>query len=190
MKKFILLLGICFCVVGIITAKAENTDMNKENFHSFINEQQDSVKMPDVENDVFVILTSDSIATSEGIYRYENTVDTTGVISSLILYEVESKSKGISFCFSHYQLKQGHADEQMKIIFRDDMKIVTLSRKFLSQIKPIDLDEKFPRMRQEDEKEFLDKYSKKRIWIIDRRYMTDTLVTLVPMSIARVSVFY
>ena len=70
------------------------------------------------------------------------------------------------------------------------MKIVTLSRKFLSQIKPIDLDEKFPRMRQEDEKEFLDKYSKKRIWIIDRRYMTDTLVTLVPMSIARVSVFY
>ena len=186
MKKCIL----CLLVVLVITAKAENSDMNKGFLYRYTVGQQGSIGIPDIENDVFIILTFDSIATAEGIYRREYTIDTTDIISSFIIYYVGSKSREINFCFSHYQLKQDYSGKSTNRVIRDDRKIVTLCERFLSQIEPINLDEKFPRMRQEDEKEFLDKYSKKQIWIIDRRYMTDTSITLVATNIARVSVFY
>lgn len=160
----------------------------------------DTLALPDV-NDVFFLLTSDSVAVEEGIFRNEYIAPTLeeGVTVHHIDYELFSKSRKIKrHGFYWEQSLQGTQE-------RDCRKLV-LPKDFLQKITPVDWDEKFKEFKDVNElRDFLHpmmfifdlkkeslqeiqqrhatwKQERKRVWVIDRRYMTEDEMLLLEVK--------
>ena len=195
---------ILLAVVASIATRVFAQKSNESNPQSRV--QRDSIVMPDPKKDQFAILTSGAVfvnpkpfpseAITEGIVRVENTY----IGDSEIDFYMISVSRGIADI--------GFACYESDSLGHTDVIAVTLPKSFLQEIKLMDLDEKFSRVKNYSEwiechdsllfGEDLGRVKKlregvpypyvecaeetiklkKEIWLIDRRYMTADSITL------------
>ena len=66
-----------------------------------------------------------------------------------------------------------------------NMRYLTLPRDFLEKIKPIDMDKKFSSLTSEEADKFCESLKGKRVWIIDRKDITEDKITLVEATVHR-----
>ena len=66
-----------------------------------------------------------------------------------------------------------------------DLRQVVVSRDFLGKIKPIDMDKKFSSLTSEEADKFCESLKGKRVWIIDRKDITEDKITLVEATVHR-----
>lgn len=90
-------------------------------------------------------------------------------------------------------LENKHVLEGQDSIFMpvatDTMRVLTLPKEFLKRITPLDMDKEFPKIKNKKKAhEFIRNLERERVWIIDRRYMTDTTVSLVETIIEKVPI--
>ena len=190
MKTINLLLLLVLAVV----AKAQNVSV-----------EQDSTVMPDLKKDVFVILTTDSVwrdtcvygeglelfksirkdaalPPEEGIYRGESYFkDTPFPHLCFCYYAVKSKARGVYLGFT-FVLEVDSVTHEVRPLL-SETRILTLPRDFLKKVTLLDMDKKFPLLQKEDSENLNESLKYKTIWVIDRRNMTDTTVTLVETEI-------
>ena len=162
--------------------------------------EQDSTSIPDLQEDMFVILTVDSVVydtlsygrekymikssavyPQEGIFRYEVCFPASPHPNIRMCgYEVRSTLWNVEIAFRYY-LELDRVSEEIKPHLKT--RILTMPREFLERIKPIDLNEEYPRLRnEEDAKKFKNKFRRKWVWVIDRQTMTDSSITLIRTS--------
>ena len=188
-------------LVLAVAAKAQNVSV-----------EQDSTGMPDLKNDVFVILTTDSVwrdtciygegvelfksirkdaaqAPREGIYRSESYFqDTSYPHLRFCSYMVKSESRGVNLGFT-FILEVDSVTHEVRPLL-SDTRILTFPRDFLKKVTLLDMDKEFPLLKNREEAEELEESLKyKTIWIIDRKTMTDSTVTLVKTDIPYASTF-
>ena len=178
MKKLILLVIIIWG--GINSIYSQKIHANSFNKKDSID--QIIIKTEPKPEHVYVICTSQEYdpenedGITEGVMRiktcYPYTNDTT-----LISYRFLSKLKDFEVIFSHWN----HNIENLKrpIKPNDKMSVVMVSKKFLSNIKPIDLDAKGPLMTKEEALALRDRLVGKVIWVIDRRDIARDSVKLI-----------
>lgn len=133
---------------------------------------------------VYIIFTSQEYdpenedGITEGIKRIKTcnpcTNDTT-----LISYRFLSKSKDFEVIFLHWNFNIEFLKKIRPIKPNDKMSVVMVSKKFLSNIKPIDLDAQGPSMTKEEALALRDRLVGKVIWVIDRRDITRDSVKLI-----------
>ena len=194
-------INLLLLLVLAVAAKAQNVSVG-----------QDSTSMPDLKNDVFVILTTDSVwcdtcvygeglvlfksirkdaalPPEEGIYRSESYFqDTPYPHLRFCSYEVKSKSRGVDlgFCFI---LEVDSVTQEVRPLL-SHTRIFTLPRDFLKEISLLDIDKEFPLLKNKEDAEKLeDRLRQKTIWVIDRKAMTDSTVTLVETDIPALDAF-
>lgn len=174
MKKLILLTIIILGGINFIySQKIHANSFNKKD-----SVDQIIIKTKPKPEHVYVVFTSqeDGDGITEGVKRiktcYPYTNDTT-----LISYIFFSKSKDFRFVFRYWN----HNVENLKrpIKPNDKMSVVMVSKKFLSNIKPIDLDAQGPSMTKEEALALRDRLVGKVIWVIDRRDITRDSVKLI-----------
>ena len=149
--------------------------------------QKDSMDVVDIENDVFVILTSDSVFVVDSTTK----IPQKGIFRIELVNPIPSIKRGISYVLIHKSKKINidfdYNDYNVDSLYRNNrlpMRQLIYPKSFLSRITPIDMDKEFPRMKnQKESHEFIDKYYLKRFWIIDRRYMTDSTIVLLEADI-------
>ena len=193
MKRIIFYLLVIFTAV----TNAKNIKENSIIKDNCTRVKKDCVVMPDL-SDTFIILTSDTVLTfdtdahfpDEGIYRAEKPYNASRPrLKFGATYFLESKTRDVHIRFRHYNF---NLDEIRKIrmpVATDTMKIITLPKDFLKRITPVDMDKKFPRIKNKKEAhDFITNLERKRVWIIDRRYLTDSTVTLIETRIGRVPI--
>ena len=193
MKKVIFYLFVIFAVTTSAMSINENSIL--ENKH--VLEGQDSIFMPDL-NDTFITLTSDTVLIfdtnahfpDEGIYRAEERYNPfIRDIKFSITYFLKSKSKDVRIVFHCYNFDLNEIKKIRMPVATDTMRVLTLPKEFLERITPLDMNKKFPKIKNKKKAhEFIRNLERKRVWIIDRRYMTDTTVTLVETRIEKVPV--
>ena len=99
-------------------------------------------------------------------------------------FDYEDANKKIGFLSGGEKMRVVLA----KIILENYDVLLILPKKVLNKIKAIDFDLKFPRLTRE-EIEKIEVYLKKqerqdkRVWLIDRRFMTDKTITLIEVSV-------
>ena len=183
MKRLILLVIIIGGCISFVCPK--NKDVNKTN--SFIKEDslsQVNMKTEPKPEHVYVISTSQEYdpenehGITEGVMRiktcYPYTNDTT-----LITYIFQSKSKGFEIIFLHWNFNIEDIKKIRPVTPNDKMSIVMVSKKFLSNIKPIDLDKQGPSMTKDEALALRKRLVGKVIWMIDRRDITKDSVKLI-----------
>lgn len=174
-----LMLIVCFVIIHsivVIDGKASTRNLGSHMV------QKDSMDVVDIEEDVFVILTSDSVfvvdSTTEiprkGIFR----IELANPIPSIkwgISYALIHKSKkiDIDFDYNDYNVDSLYRNG------RQPMRMLIYPKSFLSRITPIDMDEEFRHMKNREKfQKLITELYRKRVWIIDRHYMTDSTITL------------
>lgn len=188
-------INLLLLLILAVAAKAQNVSV-----------EQDSTSMPDLKNDVFVILTTDSIwcdtcvygegvvlfksirkdaalPPEEGIYRSESYFqDTPYPHLRFCSYAVKSKSRGVDLGFT-FILEVDSVTHEIRPLL-SDTRIFTFPRDFLNKVTLLDMDKEFSLLKNKEEAERLKKALKhKTIWVIDRKTMTDSIVTLVETDI-------
>ena len=165
-------------------------------------EQKDSTVMPDLKNDAFVMLTTDSVwrvgfknlikseYPKKGVFRteaYYPDIDSCHILCS---YEMIPQADGNKHLNLRFYFKLKIDTLTWKVQNTDEWKEVTLPRDFLKKIEVIDMDKKLPTLKTHvEEFEFYSSLWQKVVWIIDRRTMTDSTITLVKTEILRESHF-
>ena len=165
-------------VIFTAVAKCQEYQENSIINDNCTREKKMRVVMPDL-SDTFIILTSDTVLTfytdahfpDEGIYRAEKPYNALRPhLKFGATYFLESKARDVHISFDHYHF---NLDEIRKIrmpVATDTMKIITLPKDFLKRITPVDMDKKFPKIKNKKEAhEFITNLTLKRVWIIDRR---------------------
>ena len=196
------IINLLLLLVLAMTANAQNVSSGK-----------DSTSMPDLRNDVFVILTTmDNVwrdtcvygeglelfksirmdaATPprEGFYRAETYFPETPYPHlRFCSYTLKSESKGVGLGFT-FILEVDSVTREVRPLL-SDTRILTLPRDFLEKVTLLDMDKEFPLLRNKEEAERLEEtLGNKIIWVIDRKTMTDTTVTLVETGIPRAGDF-
>lgn len=170
---------------------------------NIIVKQKDSIVMPDLKNDVFVVLTTDSVwrkgfkdsvkskYPTKGIFRAECAfVDEMDrdfnelwgrIICHYVLLPCSTRAEYRDIKFK-FELKLDSLTQKNQIT--DKWREVTLPRDFLTKVEIIDMDKEISRIKTSREwYEFYMSLEGKIVWVIDRRTMTDSTVTLVETRI-------
>ena len=139
---------------------------------------RDSVKEPDVD-DVFFVVTPGT--REEGFYR-EESFDSTQFHTPSINYHIERF--GYNLVFTHFNINV----EKVACYFGEKREttpllkqvVRALPKAFLSKVKLIDLNKRLMEIKSKEEvRDFLKEFEKKRVWIVDRTFMTEETVILV-----------
>lgn len=195
------IINLLLLFVLAMSAEAQNVSRGK-----------DSVTMPDLQEDVFVILTTDSIwrdtcvygeglelfksirkdaamPPQEGVYRSESYFpETLYPHLRFCSYTLKSEARGVDLGFT-FILEVDSVTHEVRSLL-SDTRILTLPRDFLREVILLDMDKEFPLLRNKEEVERLEETLRnKAIWVIDRKTMTDTTVTLVKTNIPNLGVF-
>lgn len=183
MIKFITLLML---LIG--SPERDSTGCNEAEIPAFLQEYfqqaKDSVREPDW-HDIFIIVTP--VEKGKGVYRVMWN-DTTQFETPSITYHLETK--GYYFVLDHFNsdrskvVHSSYSGKRKKSLSVPKLSVRTLPKTFLSKVTVVDLNERFENIKGSEEKmlNFKDEFEKKRIWIIDKTFMTDDLIRLVEMS--------
>lgn len=154
----------------------------------YFREARDSVREPDV-NDIFMIVTP--AEKGKGVYR-DMWYDTTQFTTPLINYHL--KMGGVYFMLSHSnadrkKIRSSYRGKGEEPPAPPKQVVRTLPRTFLSKVKVMDLNKQFDEMKGNEEKmrQFREEFGKsreKRLWVIDRTFMTGNSIRLVEVGFA------
>lgn len=175
------------------SSERDSTDYDETDIPAYLQEYfqqaKNNVKEPDL-NDIFIIVTP--VEKGKGVYRVMWN-DTTQFETPLIRYHLETK--GYYFVLDHvnFNWSKVHSNyfvKGKKSPVPPKLSVRTLPKTFLSKVKIVDLNKQFEEMKGNKEKmlKFKDEFEKKRIWIVDKTFMTDDLIRLVEMSFGIVNI--
>ena len=189
-----------FAIATSVLAFAGNGNQGLASNNSLM--ERDSVDMADTTglpsaNDMFIILTSipakiDLEARDGNFYEKYYELETgkdldekVGKYSHPICedsirmykYAAISVSRNVNILFVHMARRNRNLPQ--------DLRQVVVSRDFLGKIKPIDMDEKLPTLTSEEADKFCESLKGKRVWIIDRKDITEDEITLVEATVRR-----
>lgn len=183
MKKSILLVIILWG--GIDSIYSQNEHVNKgDSFNKKDSINEVYMKIEPKSEHVYVIFTSKEYdpenehGITEGVMRNKSSVPDT-IDAELTTYKFLSRSKNFRVEFMHLNFNLEDLKKIRPIKPTDKMSVVMVSKKFLSSIKPIDLDEQGPSMTKEEALALRERLVGKVIWVIDRRGFTRDSVKLI-----------
>lgn len=184
---------ITFVILLIGSPERDSIGCGKVEIPTYLQEYfqqaKDNTKEPDL-NDIFMIVTPEE--KGKGVYRIMGN-DTTQFETPLIGYHLETK--GYYFVLDHANIdkskvRSSYFGKEKKSSVSPKLSVRTLPKTFLSKVKVVDLNKRFEEIKGSNEKmlKFKDEFVGKRIWMIDRTFMTDESIRLVEMSFGIVNI--
>ena len=183
MKRIILSL-FAIWAVGLCQASTKDIKELRDSVCRKVSEIVDTTVVPDWNKDVFILVTTipetDFDEDSQNSQCVQQIFEQVPHLRRDYMYTFLSADRKDGMCLMHWA-------DTLNDYENYDVLLI-LPKKVLNKIKAIDFDLKFPRLTRE-EIEKIEVYLKKqerqdkRVWLIDRRFMTDKTITLIEVSV-------